>query len=153
MSKAFLPWLTISMIAFCADVSYAHHSNSSYRVNDIITLQGTVTRWQWVNPHTWLSLTVEDENGELVEWLAEGRAPGILGRAGWSRDELQPGDVVTVHGSPSKDGSRVAIIARVTKSDGTILGNRPETAASVEAEIARAAAENRIAGKPNFSGV
>ena len=145
--------LLIAAIALSLIPAQAHHSNSAYRVGDIITLEGTVTRWQWVNPHTWLTMTIENENGESVEWLVEGRAPGILGRAGWSREVLQPGDVVTVHASPAKDGSNVGIISRVTKSDGTILGNRPETAAAVDAEIARAAAENRIGGKPNFSGV
>jgi hypothetical protein len=131
----------------------AHHSNSAYQVDEIITLEGTVTEWQWVNPHTWLMMTVEDDAGRTTQWAVEGRAPGVLGRAGWNREILQPGEVVTVHASPSKDGSAVGIIARVTKSDGTILGNRPETAAIIDAEIARQAASQRIAGKPNFAGV
>ncbi len=70
-------------------------------------------------------MTVEDENGEEQEWAVEGRAPGILGRAGWDRNVLKPGETVTVHASPAKDGSRFGIIARVTKEDGTILGNSP----------------------------
>jgi hypothetical protein len=138
--------------ALCALPAVAHHSNSAYQVDEIITLEGTVVEWQWINPHTWLVMSVED-GGEQVEWLVEGRAPGILGRAGWSPEVLQPGESVTVHASPSKDGSLVGIIARVTKSDGTILGNRPETAAAIDAEIARRAAESRIGGRPNFSGV
>ncbi len=104
----------------------SHHSNSSYQVDEIITLVGTVTEWRWSNPHTWLFLTVEDEDGNELEWAVEGRAPGILGRAGWHPTVLQPGETVTVHASPSKDGSAVGIISRVTKSDGTILGNRPD---------------------------
>lgn len=144
--------VTITMLLCVAAVD-AHHSNSAYQVDEIITLEGTVTQWEWVNPHTWLTMTVENDAGDAVEWLVEGRAPGVLGRAGWNRDVLQPGDVVTVHASPSKDGSAVGIIARVTKADGTILGNRPETAAAVDAEIARQAANRRIAGKPVFSGV
>jgi hypothetical protein len=141
-----------AMLASIAAV-HAHHSNSAYQVDQIITLEGTVTEWQWVNPHTWLMMTVEDENGQSTEWAVEGRAPGILGRAGWSRDVLQPGETVTVHASPAKDGSTVGIIARVTKSDGTILGNRPDAAAAIDAEIARQEANRRIAGKPDFSGV
>lgn len=131
----------------------AHHSNSAYQVDEIITLDGTVTEWRWSNPHTWLMLSVENDAGEAVEWAVEGRAPGILGRAGWDPDVLRPGEVVTVHASPSKDGSAVGIIARVTKADGTILGNRPEAAAAVDAAIAQQLANRRIAGKPDFSGV
>ncbi len=102
-----------------------HHSNSAYQVDEIITLVGVVTEWRWSNPHTWLHMTVEDEDGDPQEWLVEGRAPGILRRAGWSRTVLEAGDRVTVHASPAKDGSRVGIIARVTKEDGTVLGNSP----------------------------
>jgi hypothetical protein len=102
-----------------------HHSNSAYQVDQIITLTGTVKEWRWSNPHTWLYLVVEDENGGEKEWAVEGRAPGILGRAGWDKTILQPGEKVTVHASPAKNGSPEGIIARVTKADGTVLNNRP----------------------------
>jgi len=92
-------------------------------VEKVVALTGTVKSWKWSNPHTWLTLTVQNEKGELVDWELEGRAPGVLGRIGWDRTILKPGEKVTVHMSPAKDGSKVGIIARVTKSDGTILGN------------------------------
>src|SRR5262245_22944447 len=101
----------------------AHHSNSAYQVDQIITLTGIVKEWKWTNPHTWLYLTVDDPKAGKVEWAVEGRAPGVLGRVGWDRTVLKAGDKVTVHASPAKDGSKVGIIARVTKADGTILGN------------------------------
>lgn len=132
----------------------AHHSNSAYQVDEIITLKGTVKEWRWSNPHTWLYLVVEDENGKQQEWAVEGRAPGILGRAGWDRGVLQPGDTVTVHASPSKDGSRVGIIARVTKADGTILSNRPEFFAANDAVAAtEEGASAKTGATPDFSGV
>ena len=106
--------------------AFGHHSNSAYQVDEIITLKGVVKDWRWSNPHTWLFLTVKDENGQEQEWAVEGRAPGILGRAGWDPKILQPGETVTVHASPAKDGSHKGIIARVTKADGTILSNRPD---------------------------
>ena len=136
-----------------AAAALAHHSNSAYQVDEIITLEGTVAEWRWSNPHTWLIMNVANDAGEVVEWAVEGRAPGILGRAGWDREVLRPGETVTVHASPAKDGSAVGIIARVTKSDGTVLGNRPETAAAVDAAIARQAGSRRIGGRPDFSGV
>lgn len=116
----------LAAIAMPAGPAFAHHSNSAYQVDEIITLTGTVEEWRWSNPHTWLLMTVKDENGEEQEWAVEGRAPGILGRAGWDPTILKPGETVTVHASPAKDGSRVGIIARVTKADGTILSNQPK---------------------------
>jgi hypothetical protein len=106
-----------------ATPAISHHSNSAYQVDQVATLTGVVKEWKWTNPHTWLYLIVDDEKGGKVEWAVEGRAPGVLGRAGWDRLVLKPGEKVTVHMSPAKDGSHVGIIARVTKEDGTILGN------------------------------
>ena len=104
----------LALFSFYAIPTYSHHSNSAYQVDEIITLTGTVSEWRWSNPHTWLFMTVEGDNGEEVEWAVEGRAPGVLGRAGWNRNSLQAGETVTVHASPTKDGSLVGIIARVT---------------------------------------
>jgi len=103
----------------------SHHSNVLYEVNKVITVTGVVKEFQWVNPHTWVHLIVDDGKGSKVEWAAEGRAPGILLRAGWTRSSLKAGETITVDMSPAKDGSRTSIIARVTKADGTILSNQP----------------------------
>jgi uncharacterized protein DUF6152 len=103
----------------------SHHSNSAYEVQKVITITGVVKEFQWSNPHTWLYVIVDDGAGGKVEWACEGRAPGILGRAGWTKSSLKPGETVTVDMSPAKDGSKTSIIARVTKADGTILGNQP----------------------------
>jgi hypothetical protein len=105
--------------------AYAHHSNVAFAVETVLTAAGTVKEWQWSNPHTWLIMDVDDGKGGKVEWAMEGRAPGVLLRAGWSRSVLKPGDKVTVHYSPSKDGSKVGMIARVTMADGKILPNAP----------------------------
>jgi hypothetical protein len=102
-----------------------HHSNVAYEVTKVITITGVVKSFEWVNPHTWLHVVVDDGKGGKVEWECEGRAPGVLGRAGWSRSILKPGETVTVDMSPAKDGSKTSIIARVTKADGTILSNQP----------------------------
>jgi hypothetical protein len=103
----------------------AHHSNVAYEVNKVITVTGVVKEFRWVNPHTWLFLTVDDGKGSKVEWAAEGRAPGVLLRAGWTRSSLKGGETVTVDMSPAKDGTPTGIIARVTRADGSILSNQP----------------------------
>ena len=123
MQQRVIALATVATMLFGIAPVLAHHSNSAYEVEKVLTLAGTVKAWKWSNPHTWLTLTVAAENGQTVEWELEGRAPGVLGRIGWDRSVLKPGEKVTVHMSPAKDGSKVGIIARVTKEDGTILGN------------------------------
>jgi hypothetical protein len=141
-------------LVFPALPALSHHSNSAYQVDEIVTLTGTVTEWRWSNPHTWLYMTVESADGELQEWAVEGRAPGILGRAGWDSTVLQPGETVTVHASPAKNGDPIGIIARVTKADGTILGNRANFSPDTEADARPATPAVAAAGaKPDFSGV
>lgn len=113
------------MIIAYPTIALPHHSNVAYEVTKVITITGVVKSFEWVNPHTWLHVVVDDGKGGKVEWACEGRAPGVLNRAGWSRSILKPGETVTVDMSPAKDGSKVSIIARVTKADGTILSNQP----------------------------
>jgi hypothetical protein len=123
MQMRVIALLAAVMMLAAAVPATSHHSNSAYQVEKVISVKGVVKEWKWTNPHTWLYLIVTDEKGGTVEWACEGRAPGVLGRAGWDRTVLKPGEKVTVHMSPAKDGSKVGIIARVDKEDGTILGN------------------------------
>ena len=125
MTRAVVMSLVLVALLLRAGPAQSHHSNVEYEVTKVITVTGTVTEFEWVNPHTWLHVTVDDGKGGKVVWLAEGRAPGILLRAGWTRSSLKFGETVTVDMSPAKDGTKKAIIARVTKADGTILSNQP----------------------------
>jgi hypothetical protein len=142
---------TAAVILSAVVPAAAHHSNSAYQVDQIVTLEGTVKEWRWMNPHTWLLMTVEGADGKTVEWAVEGRPPGILGRAGWSSTILKPGDRVTVHASPAKNGDPEGIIARVTKADGTVLGNQPNYNRDAAAAAAPSAAP--AGNRPNFAGV
>ncbi|HUI77950.1 MAG TPA: DUF6152 family protein [Bryobacteraceae bacterium] len=112
-------------VLFDAPLAQAHHSNVAFEVTKVITITGVVKEFRWANPHTWLTLTVDDGKGNKVDWSVEGRAPSVLLRAGWTKNSLKPGDTVTVDMSPAKDGTKTGLIARVTKADGTILPNAP----------------------------
>jgi len=113
----------LSAALFNATPGRAHHSNVAFEVTKVITISGVVKAFQWRNPHTWVVLEVDDGKGGKAEWAVEGRAPGVLLRAGWTKNSLQPGEMITVDFSPAKDGSKTGLVARVTKADGTILGN------------------------------
>lgn len=126
--------MTIKTLACCAAIAAAigiapmaeaHHSNSAFYVNKVITIKGVVKEFKWANPHVWVIVTVDDGKGNKVDWKVEGRPPGILSRAGWTPKSLQPGEEVTIDLSPAKDDTASGLIARVTKADGTILANAP----------------------------
>jgi hypothetical protein len=125
MMRAAVTSLAFAGLLLFASPARSHHSNVAYEVTKVITITGVVKEFRWVNPHTWLHLVVDEASGGKVEWQVEGRAPGVLLRAGWTKASLKPGEKVTVDMSPAKDGTKVGIIARITKEDGTILSNQP----------------------------
>ena len=104
----------------------AHHSFAAeYDANQPLTLKGTVTKIEWMNPHARFYIDVKDEKGALTSWNLELASPSALVRHGWTRKSLNVGDEVTVQGSAAKDGSKMAN-ARVV----TLAGGRQVFAAS-----------------------
>lgn len=94
---------------------FAHHSFAAeFDANKQVTLQGSVTKLEWQNPHIWVYLEVKDDHGVAQGWQCEGGAPNTLTRNGWSKDSLKFGDQVTIEGFLAKDGSRTCN-ARVVK--------------------------------------
>ncbi len=97
----------------------AHHSFAAqYDRNKPVTLNGAVTKMEWMNPHIYFYLDVKDGSGVIVNWAVEGGAPNTLYRAGWRKDSLKVGDVVTVEGFLARDGSKLANMSTVTTADG-----------------------------------
>ncbi len=93
----------------------AHHSfKAEYDENHPITLNGTVTKFLWKNPHVMLYIDVKDESGKDANWELELASPNGLTREGWKVDSLKPGDQVTVNGFPARDGSHLASARKVT---------------------------------------
>lgn len=101
----------------------AHHSGALfYTMGERITLTGEVARFNFRNPHAIVELLVENDNGEIERWTCETSAPSALRRRGWSQQSLEPGEIVTLEGVPSIDGSKLMRILSVTKADGTQVG-------------------------------
>lgn len=93
----------------------AHHSFAAeYDANRPVTLNGVVKKFDWVNPHSWIIIDVQEANG-IATWECETGAPSILRRRGWKPSTLKPGDEVTVSGYGAKDGSHT-MNARVVKT-------------------------------------
>jgi uncharacterized protein DUF6152 len=106
-----------------ATSALAHHSNSAFDGDKVVVLTGTVLEWKWTNPHVWIILSVDDGKGGKAQWSIEGRTPGQLVRAGWSKTTLKTGETITVDFSPAKDGSPTGLLTRVRRADGTVVGD------------------------------
>jgi hypothetical protein len=101
----------------------AHHSAAMFDNNVVLTLKGTVTRFDYLNPHSWLYVEVENEDGGTSEWGFELGAPPLLRRAGVSPNYWVAGDMVVVKTNPLKDGRPAGNLVGAMRSDGRSFGN------------------------------
>jgi hypothetical protein len=106
-----------------ATAAFAHHSAPVfYKVEERVTVSGTVTEFRFANPHAIVKFDVVGENGESQQWTAETTSPSILRRRGWSQQSFTPGEKITLEGMPSIDGSYLMRITRAFREDGTEIG-------------------------------
>jgi hypothetical protein len=98
-----------------APCASAHHSFAMYEPTKTLTFKGTVKNFQWTNPHVVLSILVQPDDGSPAQdWALETTSPGVLTRAGWTRQSIKPGDKVSVTLSPLRDGSHGGSLNSVT---------------------------------------
>lgn len=106
-AAALLPLLSHSI--------WAHHSGAIYDRENPITLTGTVTEFEFVNPHARIHFEVKDANGNVVKWVAISGPPQTLFRQdGWTKSTLKPGDKITITGAPSRNEAHVLSVVRLS---------------------------------------
>jgi len=100
----------------------AHHSFAAeYDANKPVLFTGTVTKMEWINPHTWIHLEVKKPDGTVDKWAVEAGPPGTLVRAGFTKDSLPIGTEIKVNGYRAKDGALRANGRDLTLPDGRLL--------------------------------
>jgi hypothetical protein len=126
----------VCLAAFSSSVA-AHHSHAMYDTTTRMTVEARVKEYIWSNPHVWIYLEIEDENGQPVEWILEAAAPGRLVNAGWSAQSMKPDDVVTVTFSPLRDGTSGGLVGDVVLVDGSTVstGSLDNNAQISDAEL------------------
>ena len=121
------PWAGLVAAVFAVALpSAAHHANSAFDREATITLTGTVTRWQFINPHVGIWVEAPDGNGQVREWAGEFQSVQDLYRMfGWNKDTFRPGDPVTLVGNPDRRPDEYSMwVAAVIFPDGTEVNVR-----------------------------
>ena len=116
----FLPSLMIGILAVALPVC-AHHGKATYDETKLATIMGTVSAFQFSNPHAQLFLNVKDGKGKIEMWVGEGTSPNMLVREGWDRKTVKPGDIITATGHPARDGSNNMRIEKIVLPNGREL--------------------------------
>jgi hypothetical protein len=125
MRKCVLAVLAACMLAG-AGIAMAHHSFAMFDTTSKITLTGTVTEFQWTNPHAYIELDVTESNGTAKQhWTIELGSPSILQQSGWKFKDLKFGDKVTATINPLRSKEPGGLLVEVKLPDGRTLGNGP----------------------------
>jgi Family of unknown function (DUF6152) len=104
----------------------AHHSTAMFEWGKEKTLEGTIDRYEWTQPHTFIWFNVPGKGGKLEQWGFEGMSPSWLGRRGWSIHSLKPGDKAKLVYYPLRDGRKGGFYVRVILPDGHTLEALPQ---------------------------
>jgi Family of unknown function (DUF6152) len=125
----------------------AHHSFAAeFDANSPVTLKGTITKMEWINPHSWLHINVKNADGSTSEWMIEGATPNTLLRRGFTREAVKAGTEITIVGFRAKNGANRANGRDLILPDGSrLFMSSSGTGAPGDTE---APAENEGAAEP-----
>jgi Family of unknown function (DUF6152) len=119
-------WLILAACAVTAmPLAVAHHSTAMFEWGTERTLSGTIEKYQWTQPHTFIWIVAPDKSGKMREWGLEGMSPSWLGRRGWDLHSLNAGEKVRLVYYPLKDGRPGGFYVRVIAPDGKTLEALP----------------------------
>jgi hypothetical protein len=120
-SKLLMSFAVLVGILTVCGVMFAHHGATSYANNIVVLKEATVTKLVWANPHTIVLFDVKDGKGNVSHWAGEAGSPSAVSLLGWTKNSLQPGDVITVYIYPAKSGNPVGRLNKVVLADGKTL--------------------------------
>jgi len=100
----------------------AHHGETNYDTDKLVTIKATVTQFEFINPHVQITMEVKNDKGEIEKWVCEARSPAMLVRnGGWDKNTLKTGDVISATGFRAKNGANILRLKKIVLSDGTEL--------------------------------
>ena len=115
--------LTMMLAAlFLSSPAKAHHGETNYDTDKLVSVKATVTTFLFINPHVQIFMDVKNDKGEIEKWTCEGRSPAMLVRNGdWDKNTLKPGDVITAIGFRSRNGANILRLKKIVLADGKEL--------------------------------
>ena len=111
----------LAMGGAATSVSAHHAFAAEFDANKPVSFKGTVTKMEWVNPHTWLHVDVKKTDGTVENWAIEAGTPNVLFRRGFTKESLLPGTEVVVEGYQAKDGTEKGVGRNLVLADGRRL--------------------------------
>ncbi len=115
----------LGAIFIAASPVLAHHSFTMFDMTKRVTLNGTVTSFEWTNPHSYIEIDAPDEKGSVKHWSIELGSPSILMQSGWKFNSIKSGDKVMLLINPLKSGQNGGFLSQATLPDGKVLSNGP----------------------------
>ncbi|MFA9216784.1 MAG: DUF6152 family protein [Sphingomonadaceae bacterium] len=109
------------VLAFAALPASAHHSAAPFDMTKQLAMEGTVAKWVWANPHSWLYIQVAKADGTQEVWGLEAGSTGMLARSGWGAYDMKPGDKISVTYSPEREGKHIGLLWNVKLPTGRML--------------------------------
>ncbi len=126
MNKNRLLFLVLALgLFFVSFPALAHHGVAGYDMTRTITLHGTVTKFDWSNPHCVIHMDAKNAAGEIQNWTIELAAPSLLSRMGWSKTVMKPGDDITADLHPAQNGAPVGISGTITFQLKILINGQP----------------------------
>jgi Family of unknown function (DUF6152) len=115
-------WGAAVLLCCAAQPAAAHHSFAAeFDAAQPVTLRGTITKMEWINPHSWLHIDVKNDDGTTTPWMIEGATPNTLLRRGFTRDAVKAGTEITIVGYRAKNGANRANGRDLILPDGSRL--------------------------------
>jgi hypothetical protein len=113
--------IVLTCLAVISSPVFAHHAWHGYDMENLTTVKGTVTQFDWGNPHVWITFEAKDERGNVQKWSAGGPSPSRMANTGWDKDTLKPGDAIAAVGHRITDGTFSMRLEKVVLADGREL--------------------------------
>ena len=147
MRTTWLAWIGTALAV--AGPASAHHSFGTFLMNENIELNGVVTKFDYVNPHSWLEFDVKGTDGKTTSYRCEMRSATTLRRSGWTQEMFAAGTKITVQGSPDRTDPHACYVSTLVFADGTTLDRYGQR---IEAKPTTQRAARTASGEPNIAG-
>jgi Family of unknown function (DUF6152) len=117
MKTRLLAFLAISVLAVTG-TAFAHHGAAAYDMEKSVSVKGTVTSFEFINPHVLITIESKGSDGTVQKWQGELTSPNHLARAGWTKSTIKVGDTITITGAGAKSGASTVWIRKILGANG-----------------------------------